>query len=63
MNKMVFLAMAIAIAAAAGLAGLTVTQEVEAHCDGIGNCNGIQGSGSGGSGDDNSGNDGGGDGN
>jgi hypothetical protein len=28
--------------------GLTVTQEVEAHCDGIGNCNGIQGSGSGG---------------
>jgi len=32
--------------------GLTVTQEVEAHCDGIGNCNDIQGSGSGGSGND-----------
>ncbi|MFZ0512459.1 MAG: hypothetical protein WAM14_12700 [Candidatus Nitrosopolaris sp.] len=44
----------------AGVAGLTVTQEVQAHCDGIGNCNGIQG---GGSGSDNSGNDGSGDGN
>jgi hypothetical protein len=42
----------IAIAAVAGMMGLTVTQEVEAHCDGIGNCNGIQGSGSGGSGND-----------
>ncbi|MFZ0515135.1 MAG: hypothetical protein WAM14_26295 [Candidatus Nitrosopolaris sp.] len=64
MNKMIFLAMAIAIAVAvAGVTGLTVTQEVQAHCDGIGNCNGIQGSGSGGSGNDNSGNDGGGDGN
>jgi hypothetical protein len=59
MNKILFLALAIAIAVA-GLAGLITTQEVHAHCDGIGNCNGIQGSGSGGSGDDSSGNDGGG---
>jgi hypothetical protein len=56
MNKILFLALVVAIAAIAGVMGLTVTQEVEAHCDGIGNCNGIQGSGSGGSGDDNSGN-------
>ena len=45
MNKMLFLAFAIAIAAVAGVMGLTVTQEAEAHCDGVGNCNGIQGSG------------------
>ena len=52
MNKILFLTLAIAIAAVAGMMGLTVTQEVQAHCDGIGNCNGIQGSGSGGSGND-----------
>ena len=51
-----------ALATVVGVTGLTVTQEVMAHCDGIGNCNGIQGSGSGGSGSDNSGNGGGGDG-
>jgi hypothetical protein len=62
MNKILFLGLAIAIAAIVGVMGLTVTQEVEAHCDGIGNCNGIQGSGSGGSGDDGGGG-GGGDGN
>jgi hypothetical protein len=37
--------------------GLTVTQEVVAHCDGIGNCNGIQGSGSGDDGGGDSGGD------
>jgi hypothetical protein len=37
MNKILFLALAIAIAAVAGLTGLTVSQEVQAHCDGIGN--------------------------
>ena len=52
MNKILFLALAIAIAAVGGVMGLTVTQEVEATCDGIVNCNGIQGSGSGGSGND-----------
>jgi hypothetical protein len=62
MNKILFLGLAIAIAAIVGVMGLTVTQEVEAHCDGIGNCNGIQGSGSGGSVDDGGGG-GGGDGN
>jgi hypothetical protein len=63
MNKILFLAMAIAIAVLAGVTGFTVSQEAQAHCDGIGNCNGIQGSGSGGSGSDNIGSDGGGDGN
>lgn len=58
MNKILFLALAIAIAAIAGVMGLTVTQEVQAHCDGIGNCNGIQGSGSGGTGNDGGGDDG-----
>jgi hypothetical protein len=43
MNKILFLALAIAIAAVVGVVGLTVTQEVQAHCNGIGNCNGIQG--------------------
>lgn len=42
---MFFLALTIAIAVA-GVMVLTVTQEVKSHCDGIGNCNGIQGSGS-----------------
>jgi hypothetical protein len=39
----------------AGVMGLTVTQEVQAYCDGVGNCNGIQGSDSDGSGNDGSG--------
>jgi hypothetical protein len=54
MNKILFLALAIAIAAIAGVMGPTVTQEVQAHCDGVGNCNGIQGGGSGGSSNDGS---------
>ena len=59
MNKILFLALAIAIAAVAGVMGLTLTQEVQAHCECIGNCNGIQGSGSGGSCNDGQGSDGG----
>jgi hypothetical protein len=52
MNKILFLALAIAITAVAGLSGLTAIQDVNAHCDGIGNCNGFQDSGSGASGND-----------
>jgi citrate lyase alpha subunit len=46
MNKIIFPTLAIAIVAIAGVVELTVTQQVQPHCDGIGNCNGIQGSGS-----------------